>query len=246
MNIISYVSKDCIVTLDSNELLNASKMPELASIQYALHLFKDCNVPKESIMDEMRNRCVPLPSSLDIEALCHMNANELPQAYRNGQIASSSLLGYLRKHNLIHARNGELLVDLQRRLDKFNSGGDVEACNFVENGNGTNSLTLAGAWMLRHIIFDHGVPLVQVMNLWASYYYLIMHRPITQDKIANQTSIWNHIHRLHYIDAELEIRRNRQSILQRTEHGFRVCFYSSSDASQHHDRNRNVLMTSKS
>eukprot|EP00956_Cyclotella_meneghiniana_P031495 scaffold82841_cov63-Cyclotella_meneghiniana.AAC.7 len=95
--------------------------------------------------------------------------------------------------------------------------------------------------ILRHIMFDSGLPLVQVMNLWALFYYLIMHRPIPSDSIASQTSIWNHIHRLYYIDNILESRKFHKFISIPTPNNFRRYFYSSSDASQHHDHNRVVV-----
>ena len=68
-----------------------------------------------------------------------------------------------------------------------------------------------------------------------------MHWPIPSDSIASQTSIWNHIHQLYCIDNILESRKFHQFIGINTPHGFQICFYSSSDASIHHARNRVIV-----
>eukprot|EP00956_Cyclotella_meneghiniana_P021672 scaffold39740_cov82-Cyclotella_meneghiniana.AAC.1 len=56
-----------------------------------------------------------------------------------------------------------------------------------------------------------------------------------------QTTLWNNVMRLDYIDNSLATNDFKQCINKRTPHGFQTYFYSTSDASIHHNRSRNVL-----
>ena len=68
---------------------------------------------------------------------------------------------------------------------------NVEGNNFAKNnsGNGALGLTLDAGYILRHIMYSFGIPLLQMPSLWAAFYYLIMRKPIPERAIASQTSI---------------------------------------------------------
>jgi hypothetical protein len=91
----------------------------------------------------------------------------------------------------------------------FNSGANMEACNFQPSNSGSGSMGLVGEYILCHIMFDLGLPLVQLVNLWAPFYFLLIlfHELIPKDSLASQTAAWNHIHCLFYIDNALASRK---------------------------------------
>ena len=120
----------------------------------------------------------------------------------------------------------------------------MEAKNFEYNAsrNGNESLTVEAAYILRHIMHEHTIPLCILPSLWAMFYFLLFRKPITADKLAGQTQLWNHIHRIHLIDQKIQTRQFQRNIVQMTEHGFTQYFNMSSDGSIHHNVNRNVLL----
>ena len=176
------------------------------------------------------------PVSLD--DLSTMTNTELGNSWLNIKSACHGLAECLASADLPHPQDDQLIVEWLAKCKQFNLARNYEACNFeaTASRNGTLGLTLVGAFILWHIMFDSKLPLAQVMNLWALFYYLIMHHPIPGDSIASQTSIWNHIHRLYYIDNILELRKFHKFIGIHTPNIFRQYFYSSLDASQHRNR----------
>jgi hypothetical protein len=223
--------------------LDVTKIPELSSIEYVLFLLKQCNIPASSLEEEMASRLVPMPETIDMLDIKSMSKREFQSAYKNVRTAKERLVACLQSGDLPAPTETQLLAEWRRWCKQLKQSSRTEADNFEQGYNG-RSLTLTGAWILRHIMFENGVPLVQCLSLWAhQYYYLIMHQPITKDNISSQTSVWNHIHRLYLIDNELALRQHSR-VIQRSEHGFRTLFYSSSDASIHHSRNRHVIIIS--
>ncbi len=72
----------------------------------------------------------------------------------------------------------------------------------------------------------------------------MMRRPLEINEFVGQSTLWNSVQRLHYIDNALETENFHKYIVNRTPNGFRVYFYSSSDNSEHHNNNRHVLIIS--
>lgn len=107
------------------------------------------------------------------------------------------------------------------------------------------SLTIGAAFILRHIMFSFNLPLETVIALWGCFYVLIMRRPIPKDYFSSATAIWANIHRLDYIDKKLATDKFKKFIVKPTSKGFRRSFYMSSDDSEHHNRDRHVLIVSE-
>eukprot|EP00956_Cyclotella_meneghiniana_P010441 scaffold14518_cov44-Cyclotella_meneghiniana.AAC.1 len=89
---------------------------------------------------------------------------------------------------------------------------------------------LDAGYILRHIMYSFGIPLIlQMPSLWAAFYYLIMRKPIPKRAIASQSSIWNHVFPVHLIDSELAARVFIEFITLPSQSGFRRSFGISTD-----------------
>ena len=234
---------DCV---GDEQTLYLHKIRPLAESELLLDRYRVNDRDVERTQSELASMGIKLSNPVNISDVSVMSNTELGNSWLNIKTARKRLSESLASVDLPYPQDDQFIVEWLAKCRQFNlASRNYEACNFeaTASRNGTLGLTLAGAFILRHIMFDSGLPLVQVMNLWALFYYLIMHRPIPSDSIASQTSIWNHIHRLYYIDNILESRKFHKfiSIPTPNNFSFRRYFYSSSDASQHHDRNRVVV-----
>jgi hypothetical protein len=150
-------------------LLDLSKIPELSSIELIFHLHRNLFIPITSLAGEMPSRDVALPSTISLEELSEMSSKQLQGADRNVIEARKRLVDCLSQYQLACPQVDQLLFQWRVKTMIFNSGAKTEACNFQpsNSGNGSMSLTLVGAYILCHIMFDSGLPLVQLVNLWA-------------------------------------------------------------------------------
>jgi hypothetical protein len=130
-------------------------------------------------------------------------------------------------------------------MKRYGEGRDVAASNFeLQQFNGNRTLLLPAIYLLRHVLYTHNLPLPSVLTLWASFHMLIMPRPLEQQYFISQTTPWNNVQRLHYIDSALANQKFHPIISQRTPNGFRRYFYSSSNDSEIQNRNPHVLLIS--
>ena len=128
---------------------------------------------------------------------------------------------------------------------RYAKGCGVEHDNFIVHTTSRKMLlSLSATYILRHIFYSHNLPLPTVLSLWSCFYVLVMRRPLDVDQFIGQSALWNNVQRLHYIDQALATSAFKPFISQRTKHGFRRYFYSSSDDSEHFKRNRHVLIMS--
>ncbi len=79
------------------------------------------------------------------------------------------------------------------------------------------------------------------MGIYQGY---ILRKALEIKDFVSQTTLWNHVMRLHYIDKVVANKRFDQIIYQRTSNGFRLYYYFSSDDSNIQQRNRHVLIIS--
>jgi hypothetical protein len=226
---------DCIST-DSSLLL--SKIKHLAVYEFLFDFKLNNNLSMVGVMAKLPDFGIQLPVSISSEELIGMSTANIARATANIQKARQRLIAALSEANMTHPKPDQLLVDWQRDCLEYNCGRNLEGSNFEDNKsrNGNCSLTLMAAFILRHIMYDLDVPLWKMPALWATFYFLIMHKPIETSNIASQQSIWSHVTRVDQIDNELQTRRFQHNIIIRTLNGFRRLWYSTSDASKHHGR----------
>ena len=56
-------------------------------------------------------------------------------------------------------------------------------------------------------MYSHNLPLPNVLTLWTSFYTLIMRRSIALHDFISQTTLWNNVQQLRYIDSALETKK---------------------------------------
>ena len=93
-------------------------------------------------------------------------------------------------------------------------------------------------------MYSHNLPLETVIMLWSCFHALILRAPIRNKDFVSSSALWNRVQQLHYIDGALNTSTFKPFISQRTPHGFRRVLYSSSDDSEHYDRNHHVVVCS--
>ena len=106
------------------------------------------------------------------------------------------------------------------------------------------SLTTQAAYILRHVMFTHSLPITTVISLWVCFYTLIMDRPIPKEYFSSMSTVWAHILKLAKIDDNLASKKFKEFITAPSKYGFRRYFYQASDDSEHHGVNRHVLLVS--
>ena len=125
----------------------------------------------------------------------------------------------------------------------YSSGCAVQtSSNFQKGGYNEHqsSITLSAAWILRHIIYSHNLPVKTALMLWAEFHVLILRKPIDPDFFVSEKTLWKHVHRLHFIDNALVTRKFQSFISERTPNGFLRCYYTSSDDSKHSDSSAEI------
>jgi hypothetical protein len=225
-------------------LIDTTKVSNLAVFEYIVaYLHNELDISSSLFEEELVSEGLQLPSGVTIAHFQQMKPANWRNASDHIKYAREQLIRALSLASMSHPRNNELILDWQKDCKAYNNGGNVEAKNFEYNrsNNGNESLSLSAAWILRNILHEHAIPLRQMPSLWSMFYFLLFRRPITANKIAGETQIWNHIQRIHLIDQKLQTRHFREDIQQKSLHGFSKHWFMSSDGSKHYGRNRNVL-----
>lgn len=217
-------------------------------MDYLFHLLCENKLCTSTIQQEdLDCHQIRLPTDLSIADLRNLSPRNITNTRSNIMQARNKLSDHLISANLASPRKDQLLRGWQQDCRLYNSGMNMETNNFQDNNsrNGQQGLTLETGWILRHIMYSFGIPLLQMPSLWAAFYYLILRKPIPERAIASQTSIWNHVYRVHLIDSQLASDEFRGFIRHPSEFGFTRNFGISTDGSKHGGNNRNVvLMTS--
>jgi hypothetical protein len=207
------------------------------------YLHDELDISTTLFEEEIILEGLDLPSGVTLDHFRQMNPANWRNASAHVKYAREQLIRALSSANLSHPRQNQLILDWQKDCRAYNDGCNIEAKNFEYNNsnNGNESLSMAAAWILRNIMHEHAIPLRQIPSLWSMFHFLLFRQPITSNKIAGETQIWNHVHRIHLIDQKLQTNHFRDDIQQKSKHGFKKHWYMSSDGSKHHGRNRNVL-----
>ena len=177
-----------------------SRVPELVSLEMVFHLrCKQNEVDISGIMNEMYRAKVSLPKTFDMNDLLEMSKNLVNAAYQNINAAPTKLVKCL--HGNFVPSDSQLLHEWRANSKRYSDGVRLEANNFELNpGNRTQTISLSAIFILRHIMYSHKLSLPNVLTLWASFYALVMRRPLDLDLFTSQSALWNNIQRLHYID----------------------------------------------
>jgi hypothetical protein len=101
-------------------------------------------------------------------------------------------------------RDSEPLHSLLSNMKRYGQRRDVVENNLeLHPVNGQPALAVLAVYPLRHILYTHNLPLPSILNHWASFHVLIMRTPLEQQHFILQTTLWNNVQRLHYIDSVL-------------------------------------------
>ena len=109
--------------------------------------------------------------------LLEMFKNLVNTAYQNISAARTKFVKLLHKHFV--PSDSQLLYEWQTDSTGYSDGVRLEANNFELNpGNRAQTISLSAIFILRHIMYSHKLSLPNVLTLWASFYALIMRRPL--------------------------------------------------------------------
>jgi hypothetical protein len=220
-----------------------NRVPELVSIKLMLHLYFVNGLNVSEVNDEFAHRQVPLPLTFDIGSLITMCPKNLSNATSNVKEACQRLVNGL--HGCFVPREIDLLYKWYADSKRYSNGDGLEATNTqLDPQSRVHTLSLDAIFLLRHIMYSHKITVSNILSLWASFYTLIMKQQLDMKSFISQTSLWNNVQHLHYIDQALATENFVPFICARTRNGFCWYFYSSSDDSEHHSRNRHVLIIS--
>lgn len=174
---ISYNSSftDCCTSTGAGKLI-FTKVIELPSIKFLFNFMMTRDISIRTAYTEMEKLKIVMPPCFDINELANMSSANISNARNNIKAARKKLVHCLSSSNMAHPRPGQLLFDWQQDCKNYNNGGNIEACNFLNNTrNSINGLSLMAAFVLRHIMYEFDISLWQLPGLWAAFYFLIMH-----------------------------------------------------------------------
>ena len=233
---------DVAVTTDEGGVLY-SKVPELASLELVFQLFDPVQRNIEQVAGEMQRLKVLHPKTIDMFCIPFMTSPAIVQTKLNIKRARRQLSQCLGQQ--FPPKDGQLLYEWLNDGVRYATGTPMAAgTNFeLESSSRRMRISMSACFILRQIMYSHNLPLATVLSLWSCYYVLIMRTSFPEESFISQTALWNNVQRLHYIDGALTTSSFKPFITQRTKHGFRRYFYSSSDDSEHHKRNRHVLLS---
>ena len=221
------------------------KIPELVSLEFAFDLCCEKKMEPTAIKLEMAHHKVTTPASFNIDCFPELSRRGLKLCSQNIQFAQEELVRELTLAKLSIPRDNELLHEWQTYSQRVSAGERFEVSRRELDPNSrVPTLSLCAWFILRDILYTHKLPLSQLMTLWASYYVLIMGRPIETSYMALQGAIYSNVYRLHHIDQVIESEDFGTWIKECTPHGFMRVFYSSSDDSEFFKQNRHVVIVS--
>ena len=198
-------SASCLLTnidvVTESGAVDFMKISNLSSLELIFDLYRKGYGPTE-IVAEMARLNVPPPVEFEVSSLETLPGRTISNYSLNIKKARALLEDSLEGYFVPGKK--ELLHEWSRSARMFSSGARMEGYNFEFNpNNGKQQLSLRASWLLRHIKFTHNLTLAKVLSLWPSFYALIMHRPMSNAYIISQTTLWNNIMRLNYIDNAL-------------------------------------------
>jgi hypothetical protein len=220
----------------NNGTVDYKKVQELASMELMFELVTK-DVPISEVEDEFITRGVSLPCSVSITDLGQMNKRNIANTLNNINTARERLVKSLDGHFV--PQEDDLLYKWIADSRRYTRGSNVEADNFK-----AGTLTPEALFILRHIMYSHYLALNSVISLWASFYALIMRSPLDLEKFVGPTALWNNFQQMYLIDQALATTEFIERITKPTEYGFDRRVFTSSDDSNHHGRNRHVLLIS--
>ena len=216
-------------------------IPELASLELMFVLATKYDVVLDCIEVEMEKRGVALPESVHPLDLYPMSQRDLSNVMKNINSARDDLFEHLGGY--FEPTNDELLYEWLRDGSGYTNGRRLQSNIFAMNESSRQKeLTYDSSWKLRHIFFSFNLPAHTISSLWACFYAIIMDRPITKEFFACTSTIWNHVHRLHYIDKANHATTFNNAIKRPSKYGFQRHFHISSDDSKHFKKNRHILI----
>lgn len=238
------------VKLDSIRCTNDTGLPELASLELLFYLYSTnlkLNMEREDAAalaaNQMEALKVKPPNTLDCSNLSTLTPQQVVASTANIKRARSEFVTSLQ--GLFAPNDEKMLYEWIAEGKSYTSGCSVQTPNNFEPGyNNRPSLTLSAAWILRHIIYTHHLPMRKALSLWAEFHVLIMRRPINPNWYVSERTLWNHVYRISFIDNALLTRDFANSIQRRTKHGFMCVIYISSDDSKHNGLNRHICLVS--
>jgi hypothetical protein len=237
----SLLLENMLVTTEDGAVFH-DRIPELASLELTFDLYSTRNKNVQEIMKELELAELDLPKTFDLRSITDLSNNKIENAKRNIKRARERLVQCLHNHG---PRNDQPLHAWLSDMKRYREGADIAANNFeVHPETRRPTLSLSAVYLLRHIFYTHNLPLASVLTLWASFHVLILRKALEIKDFVSQTTLWNQVMRLHYIDKVLANKRFHQIIYERTSNGFRLYYYFSSDDSNIQQRNRHVLIIS--
>jgi hypothetical protein len=179
-----------------------NRVPELVSIELVLHLYFVNGLNVSKVNDEFAHHQVPLPSTFDIGSLITMSPKNHSNATSNVKKARQHFVNGL--HGCFVPRESDLLHKWYANSKRYSYGDGLEATNTqLDPQSRVHTLSLDAIFLLRHIMYTHKITVSNILSLWASFYTLIIKQQLDTKSFISQTSLWNNVQRLHYIDQAL-------------------------------------------
>lgn len=218
---------------------------ELVSLEMAFSLCRDKGVEPHAILAEMAKKKVDPPAFFNTEHFPTISNRGLSVCWQNICLTREELVTELSLSKMSVPLENELLWEWQtntsRGLARANFGLDRKELD----PNSRVEIMGIEAWaILRDIYYTHKLPLGHLVTLWASYYVLVMGRPLEVDSMISQTTMYSNMYRLHLIDQVIKSEDFSPWIKQLTPHGFMRLYYSSSGDSEFFKINRHVVIVS--
>lgn len=202
----------------SNGMINMLQVRELSSLELLFHLYttnlqlyEDANEAAVTTKEQMKELNVSLPNTFDSSSLPSLTSQELNKSNNNIQTAIKEAVECL--HGIFTPQEGTMLYNWIGDSQAYTNGCAVQTPNNFEQGTYNEhqmSMTLEAAWLLRHIIYTHHLPVRKALMLWAEYHVLILRKPVNPDWFVAEKTLWYHIHRLTFIDNGYNLHTHKE------------------------------------
>ena len=149
---------DCV---GDEQTLYLHKIRPLAESELLLDRYRVNDRDVERTQSELASMGIKLSNPVSINDVSVMSNIELGNSWLNIKTARKRLSESLASVDLPYPQDDQFIVEWLAKCKQFNlASRNYEACNFeaTASRNGTLGLTLAGAFILRHIMFDSGLP----------------------------------------------------------------------------------------
>jgi len=212
----SLLLRDLLVTTEDGAVYH-DRIPELASLELAFHLFTTEEKTVQEIMKALELAELDLPKSFDLTLITNLSGQSINKMNLNIKIARERLVQCL--HNQA-PRDDQPLHAWLSDMKRYGEGVPIAANNLELHPESRRpTLSLSAVYLLRHIYYTHNLPLANVLTLWSSFHVLITRKALGLKDFICQSTLWNNVMRLHYIDNEVANKRFHPIINQRTANG---------------------------